>query len=185
MRVVLLGCFVVALLLAAAGCGGDDTQSASEQWADSVCTSMDDWATQMQQHAEDVQEAITSPSADSVATIQAAIAQGADATQDLVSTLEALEPPPTSDGQSARSLLDSFTTELEQTANEVQDETESLQSGSSATELATAIGTIATEVSSAVAKAQSTFASLQELEGELRDAFAREDSCQQLDEDFG
>jgi uncharacterized phage infection (PIP) family protein YhgE len=185
MRVVLLGCFVAALMVVASGCGGDESPSASEQWAGSVCTSMGDWATRMQGYADDVQAAITSPSADSVATIQSAIAKGADATDQMVADLDALEPPPTSDGESARSLLDSFTSELQEAAKQVQDAAQAIERSSSATDVGTALATIATEVSAAIAKGQTTFQSLREVNEELQDAFANVDSCQQLQEDFG
>ena len=70
---------LVALLVLAAGCGGS-TPSASEQWAEDVCGPMDDWATQMQAYSDDVRAAISSPSTDSITTIQTTIEKGDEET---------------------------------------------------------------------------------------------------------
>jgi hypothetical protein len=174
----------VALLALAAGCGGS-TPSASEQWAGDVCGTMDDWATQMQGYSDDVRAAISSPSTDSITTIQKSIQKGADATNKLADDLKGLEPLPTSNGQTAGSQLDAFATQIEQTVTEVQNQAKSIQSGATASEIATAIGAIASDVSAAVAQGKSTFESLQETNGELRDAFDNVDTCKQLKTDFG
>ena len=177
------GLFVV-LVAIAAGCGGS-TPSASEQWAGDVCGPMNDWATQMEAYSDDVRAAISSPSTDSITTIQTTIEKGADATNKLAVDLKALGPPPTSNGQSVSSELDSFATQIEQTVTEVQNQAKSIQSGATATEIATAIGAIASGVSAAVAQGKTTFESLQETDGELNDAFDTVDSCKQLKTDFG
>ena len=174
----------VALLVLAGGCGGS-TPSAYEQWAGDVCGPMNEWATQMEASSDDVRAAISSPSADSIATIQTSIEKGASATNKLADDLEALRPPPTSNGQTVSSELDAFATQIEQTVTEVQDQAKSIQSGATATDIATAIGAIASGVSAAVAQGKSTLESLQETDGELQDAFDTVDSCKELKKDFG
>jgi hypothetical protein len=174
----------VALLVLAAGCGGS-TPSASEQWAGDVCGPMDDWATQMETYSDDVRAAISSPSTDSITTIQTTIEKGARATNKLADDLKALGPPPTTSGQAVSSELDSFAAQLEQTVTEVQNQAKSIQSGATATEIGTAIGAIASGVSAAIAQGKSTFESLQETDSELKDAFDTADSCKQLKSDFG
>jgi hypothetical protein len=183
MRPSLIGVLVV-LLAVAAGCGGS-TPSASEQWADSFCGSVDGWATQIRGYASDVQTAVTSPSADSVTTIKSTIAKGADATNQMVSDVKALGPPPSESGQSASTTVSSFTTQVEQTLDEVQTQAQSIQNGSSASAIVTAAGTIGTEVSAAVAKGKMTVESLKNQSSELKDGFEKSDSCQQLQDDFG
>jgi len=175
---------LVALLVLAAGCGGS-TPSASEQWAEDVCGPMDDWATQMQAYSDDVRAAISSPSTDSITTIQTTIEKGAGATTKLADDLKALGPPPATNGQTVSSELDSFAAQIEQTVTEVQNQAKSIQSGATATEIATAIGAIASDVSAAIAQGKSMFESLQETDGELKDAFDTADSCKQLKNDFG
>jgi hypothetical protein len=174
----------VALLALAAGCGGS-TPSASEQWAGDVCGPMSEWAAQMEAYSNDVRAAISSSSADSITTIQTTIEKGADATNKLADDLEGLGPPPSSNGQTVSSELDSFATQIEQTVTEVQNQAKSIQSGATATEIATAIGAIASGVSAAVAQGKNTFESLQQTDGELQEAFDTVDSCNQLKKDFG
>jgi hypothetical protein len=182
MRPSLIGALVVVLLAVAAGCGGS-TPSASEQWAESACSATDDWATKMNGYVDDVRGAVTSPSADSVTTIQTAVTNGTQSTKQLTTDLKALGPPP-SDGQAAAQ-VNSFTTQLQQTADQVQGQAQAIQEGSSASDIATAVGTIATEVSAALTKGKSTFDSLRQANSELKEGFENADSCQQLQDDFG
>ena len=181
---LLAGIFVVAILAVAAGCGGSSA-SPTEQWAGNVCDNLDTWATQIQGYATDVQSAVTSPSADSVTTIQSTIAKGADATNQMVKDIKALGPPPSTNGTSTSATLEDFTTKVEQTANQLQAQSQSIQSDSSLTEIASVLGAMATNVSALVAEGKTTFQSLQSSNSELKDAFSNTDSCQQLQKDFG
>ena len=183
MRFLVAGSLLAALLVVA-GCGGS-SPSASEQWAGSVCSTMDTWATQMQGYANDVQSAITSPSADSITTIQSTIAKGADATNQMTASLKSLGPAPSSSGQSATTSLNSLTAQLQQTATTVQTQAQGLKSTSDPTTLASTLGTMATEVATAVSKAKTTFQQLRSQSSELNDAFDNTDSCKQLQKDFG
>jgi hypothetical protein len=180
-RAFLASFMAIALLAATAACGGS-SQSASEQWAGDFCTTVDGWAKQMQGYADDVQTAITSPSADSVTSVQTAITNGTQATKQVVTDMKGLGPPPTDSQASAQ--VEALTTQLQQSADKVESQAQALESSSTLTELASSIGTIATEVSSAVAKGKSTFESVQQSNSELRDGFDKADSCQQLQKDF-
>jgi hypothetical protein len=182
MRTLLIGCFVIPLLVLAAGCGGS-SPSPTEQWAGDFCSSVDDWATKLQGYANDVQSAVTSPSADSVPSIQAAITNGTQATNQLVTDLKGLGPPP--NNSQATGQVESLKTQLQQSADKVESQAQALQSSATPTQLATSIGAIATEVSAALAQGKSTFESLKNSSSELKDAISNDDSCQQLQNDFG
>jgi hypothetical protein len=185
MRSLVVGSLVAAFLILAAGCGGS-TPSASEQWAGSVCSTMDTWATQMQGYADDVKSAVTSPSTDSVNTIKDTIAKGSDATNQMLASLRSLGPPPPgSNGQSASSALESFKTQVQQTVTSVEAQAQSLQSSSDPATIVSTLGTIATDVSTVVSQGKTTFQTLQSQQGELKDAFNNVDSCKQLQNDFG
>jgi gas vesicle protein len=175
---------VTALAACSAGCGGGSA-SPTEQWAGSVCTAMDDWATQINGYADDIRSQLQSPSADTAANIQATVTKGAEATEKLAADLKAVGPPPSQDGQNAKSLIDALASQIEQTVASVQSEAEAIQAATSATEAAAAIATIAGDVSAVVAQGKSTVESLQTLNGELKDALDSEDSCKQLKDDFG
>jgi hypothetical protein len=183
MRLLLAGT-VIAILAVAAGCGGSSA-SPTEQWAGNVCDTLDTWATQIQGYATDVQTAVSSPSADSISTVQSTIAKGADATNQMVKDIKALGPPPSTSGQSTNTTLDDFTSKVEQTSNEVQAQAQSIQGTSNLTAIASALGTIATDVSALVADGKTTFQSLENANSELKDAFSNTDSCKQLQKDFG
>jgi hypothetical protein len=182
MRTLLVGCFVIPLVVLAAGCGGS-SPSPTEQWAGDFCSNVDGWATKMQGYASDVQSAVTSPSADSVPSIQSAITNGTQATTQLVTDLKGLGPPPNNSQATAQ--VESLRTQLQQSADKVESQAQALQSSATATELTTSIGAIATEVSAALTKGKSTVESLRNSSSELKDAFSNTDSCQQLQQDFG
>ncbi len=185
MRLFVAGTFLTAILALAAGCGGSSSASPTEQWAGDVCSTMDTWATQIQGYVNDVKTAVSSPSADSVTTVQSTIAKGADATNTMVKDIKALGPPPSTNGQSTSATLDSFTSKVEQSANQLQAQAQSIQGSSNLTEIASTLGTMATEVSTLASEGKTTFQSLQNSNSELKDAFSNTDSCKQLQKDFG
>lgn len=165
---------LIVVLLALAGCGGDD-ESGSEEYANGVCSSLSTWVTDVQ---ETVQSVTERGLAVSRADIQAALEETQDATDGLVNDLEELEPPETQDGQEARSELDGLATQLRQQIDVIE---EALDSGGSVSEIAAAVSTAVATAANAV---DTTYQNLQELDpvGELQDAFANSDDCESLRE---
>lgn len=163
---------LVALALSLAACGGDD-ESASEEYANGVCSSLSTWVTDVE---ETVQSVTERGLAVSRADIQGALEETRDATDALVNDLEELEPPETQDGQEARSELDALATRLRQQIDVIE---EALDSGGSVTEIAAAVSTAVASAANAV---NTTFQNLQELDptGELPDAFENSDDCESL-----
>jgi hypothetical protein len=163
---------VGASLALLAGCGGDEP-SASEDYADSVCSSLSTWVT-------DVQETIQSLTDQGLATsrddIQAALTQTSESTDTLVNDIEQLGTPDTEDGQEAKRELDGLTTQLEQQLDMIE---EALASGAGVTAIA---AQVSTAVSAAANAVNTTFQNLQGLKpaGELRDAFESSDECNSL-----
>jgi hypothetical protein len=155
------------------GCGGDDGASASEDYANGVCSSLSTWVT-------DVQETIQSLSDAGLATSREDIQQAFDRTKDstdtLVSDLEGLGPPDTDDGRQAKSELDGLATELRQQLDVIQ---RALDSGGGVTAIA---AEVSTAVSAAANAVNTTYQDLQGLdpEGELQDAFENSDDCKSL-----
>jgi methyl-accepting chemotaxis protein len=163
---------VLAAVVLLAGCGGDES-SASEDYANGVCSSLSSWVTDVQETVQSITDAGLATSRED---IQTAFDQTKDATDTLVGDLEGLGPPETEDGQQAKSELDALTTELGQQLDVIQ---EALDSGGGVT-------AIAAEVSSAVSAAASavntTYQDLRGLDpgGELQDAFENSDDCKSL-----
>jgi methyl-accepting chemotaxis protein len=163
---------VVLALVLLAGCGGDEP-SASEDYANGVCSSLSTWVT-------DVQETIQSLTDAGLATsredIESAFNQTKEATDTLVNDLEGLGPPDTDDGQQAQSELDSLETELRQQLDTVE---QALDSGGGVTAIAAQVSTAVAAAANAV---NTTYQDLQGLDptGELGDAFKNSDDCKSL-----
>ena len=164
---------LVAAVVALAGCGGDDGPSASEDYANGVCSSLSTWVTDVQ---ESVQSLTDAGLATSREDIQSAYDQAKDATDTLGNDLEQVGPPETEDGQEAKSQLDGLMTQLRQQLDLIQ---QALESGGGLTAIA---ATVSTAVSAAANAVNTTYQNLQGLDpaGELRDAFENSDDCNSL-----
>jgi methyl-accepting chemotaxis protein len=165
---------VVAAVLALAGCGGGDgASSASEDYANDVCSNLSTWVTDVQETVQSVTDAGLGISRDD---IQSAFDQTKEATDALANDLEQAGPPETEEGQEAKSRLEDLTTELRQQLDTIQ---EALDSGAGLTSIA---ATVASAVSAAANAVNTTFQNLKELDppGELRGAFENSDECNSL-----
>ena len=138
-----------------AGCGGDD-ESASEEWAGGVCSELSTWVTDV--------EALVDRE-----TVQDAVGDISQSTDDLVEGLGDLGRPETDAGEEAQSELDDLEAELRQQLGEVE---ESVESGP------LAIGTLTSAISTAAAAVNATFENLSGVDDELRAAFESSDDCQ-------
>jgi membrane protein implicated in regulation of membrane protease activity len=164
----------VLLVLALAGCGGDDA-SASEDYADGVCMSLSTWVTEVQ---ETVQSLTDAGLATSREDLQASWDETKDATETLVNDLEQLGPPETEDGEQVKSELDALVTELTQQVDAIE---QALNSGGGVTAVA---AEVSTAISAAANAVETTYQDLRELDpaGELREAFEDSDDCDALEE---
>jgi hypothetical protein len=166
---------VLAAVLLLAGCGGDSGSSASEDYANSVCGDLSTWVT-------DVNGAITSLTDAGLATdrddVQSSVDQATEATNELLSSLEALGPPETDAGEQAKSELDSLGATLRQQIETVE---QALDADTGAVALA---ATVTAALSTAASAVESTYNDLRRLDagGELEDAFQNADDCESLRE---
>lgn len=173
-RTALLLVPFVALALALTACGGDD-QSASEEYADDVCSTLSTWVT-------DVEETVTSLTDQGLAIsredIETAVEETKGATETLADDLQALGAPETEDGNEAKSELESLGTTLDQQLATVE---EALDSGGGVTALA---ATVTTAISTAATAVDQAYQDLQGLDpgGELSEAFQDSDECDSLRE---
>jgi hypothetical protein len=168
---------VLATLVVLAGCGGDEP-SASEDYANSVCSSLSTWVTDVQATIQSLQESGLSTSRED---IQSAFDQTKGATDALVNDLEQAGAPETEDGQAAQEQLDALATQLRQQLDLIR---EALDSGQGLTAIA---ATVSTAVSAAANAVNTTYENLKGLDpaGELRDAFENSDDCNALEEQLG
>jgi hypothetical protein len=166
---------VLAAVVLFAGCGGDNGSSASEDYANSVCSELSTWVTE-------VNGAITSLTDAGLATdredVQSSVDQATDATNELLSSLEALGPPETDAGQQAQSELDSLGETLRQQIETIE---RALDADAGAVALA---ATVTAALSTAASAVESAYNDLRGLDpgGELEDAFQNADDCESLRE---
>jgi membrane protein implicated in regulation of membrane protease activity len=163
---------LVVLVLSLAACGGDD-ESASEEYANGVCSSLSSWVTDVQETVQSLTDAGLGTTRED---IQAAFDETKDATDTLVNDLEELGTPETEDGQQARSEIDDLTTELRTQLDVIE---QALDSGEGVTAIA---ATVSTAVSTAANAVNTTYQDLQGLDpgGELSDAFESSEDCDSL-----
>jgi membrane protein implicated in regulation of membrane protease activity len=166
---------IVAVVLALAGCGGDGGSSASEDYANDVCSSLSTWVTDVQNTIQSLTDAGLATSRED---IQNAFDETKNATDTLVNDLEAAGPPDTDDGRQAQSELDSLATTLRQQLDVIE---QALDSGGGVTAIA---ATVSTAVSTAANAVNTTYQDLKGLDpaGELQDAFTNSDDCKSLAE---
>ena len=163
------------VVLALAGCGGDDGPNASEDYADGVCSSLSTWT-------DDVETTIKTLADQGLAVdeeqVRSAIDDVKTANERLTNDLEDLGAPDTEDGEQAKQELDELTTVLSAQVNKVD---QALDSGSRPAVIA---GTITGAVATAATAVDTAYQNLRQLDpaGELRDAFEDSDECKQLED---
>ena len=166
---------VGAVALVAAGCGGKSAdQKANEAYANSVCSAIADWETQVKSIATDLSAGISESS------LQSKVTQVESETKGLVTDIKAVPPPNTSDGQAAKQQLDQLSTDLTTTVTSTKTTVAGLQGYASVSSVAAAVATVAPQVKSLTTTAQSTISRLQSAKGSLSDAFQSTDSCKSL-----
>lgn len=180
MRVASLGLVVVVLGLVAAGCGGSET-SESERYAEDVCTSVDDWQGELRGIATALRDDLGEGDL-SRESVQDAIDQAAEATEELVGDLETAGPPQTEAGSQAGAELRDLADRLERRVDRA--ETLASEPAPTLSELVQQLGLIAAEVEAGLTDVAATYERLRELDpaGELGDAFRETNECEELDE---
>lgn len=169
---------VLALSALATSCGGED-QSATEQWADEVCTSVGDWSDELRQIADGLTEKGVSVTSED---IRSATDDAAEATRDLVESLRDAGQPDTEAGQEAKAALDELATSLEARVERIRDAADATGGAGARVQ---SLGQVAGEIQGAVTDVRATTQGLGELDrgGELEAAFRDTDSCQELREE--
>lgn len=164
---------VCAALALAAGCGGGDDTSATEQWASSACSAVNTWTSSIQSIGETVRQDPTR------AGVEKALDDLESSTQTLVDDLKGLGAPETEAGQEAQDEVNSLADDLDQSLEEMKGAADNV---SSASDVLSAISVVTANLSTMADDASSTIDKLQQLDGgqELKDAFENADSCADL-----
>ena len=164
---------VLAGVVVAAGCGGDDEPDvpAATQWAGSLCTSVNTWRNSIATAAASI------AAEPSKAALESAASEAEDATRTLVDDLKGLGAPDTESGEEARRTLDALADSVESSIASIESAVDDVSGAAGVPEAVSS----ATQTISALSAELS--ASLDELQGlengdeELKKAFEDAASC--------
>ena len=174
MKKTLVAAAVAALALAAAGCGGDEspTASATDEWADGFCTAITTWTDSLQS----VTDEFSSASALSQDGLENAANDVQSATETLVDDLRGLGRPETESGDAVESSVDELSTTLE---SEVANIESAAQGASGLTEIPGAITSITASLAAMSTAFSSTLQTIEsaDADAELRTALEDSPAC--------
>ena len=167
----LAGTIVVASV--ASGCGGDDTASKTEAWADGMCSALVDWQNSVQTAGEEVSKGDLSKS-----SLQDAADGVSDANKQLRDDIDALGEPPTETVDKAKSAL----TQLSQELSTNVDKARQALANISGSDVSSAVTAVAGAVQAMSQDFQNTTTQLKALEDDdtWSKAFKSSESCQKL-----
>ncbi len=175
-RVLALAATAIALSVAAAGCGGSDSEEdPTAAWASGFCTAVTNWTDDLQ--------TVTSEFTDTSNLSEDGIKSAADdvksSTQTLVDDLRGLGAPPTDSGDAVKSALDDLSTTLEDESTSIQ---ETAQSASGLTGIANAISSISTSLSAMATSFSDALTTIQnaDAKGELQSALQDSPDCAEI-----
>jgi methyl-accepting chemotaxis protein len=168
----------VGLAAVAAGCGGG--KSAEEKWADSVCTDLGNWKSQVTQATNDIAEKVRSPEQGTLPAMKADVQKLVDASQQLAQNLNSLAAPKTQSGAQAKQQLETFSSDLQTTTNKAKQTLATVPDNAGLVETAKQLAPLAPDLQSLAAEAKSTVQSIEASSSDLKQGFEQADSCKQL-----
>lgn len=161
---------VIGLVALAAGCGGED-ESSSEAWTDDFCSAASDWRSSL----EGIVGEFQSPSDLSAESIQGAIDDGLDATQSFLDDVDELGAPETEARQEAAAIVDSMTSSVQSTADDLR---ATFEGADSLGDVVTAAGEAASQVGQLEQELESSLDQLEQIEtGELGSELESNEDC--------
>lgn len=166
-----------ALVFAVVGCGGG--QSAAEKWADSVCTNVSTWQSQVKQATDDISAKLQSPGQGTLPAIKQDVHKAVDATSQLTNELKALGKPDTQSGAQAKQQIDGLSSQLDAAVKKARQALDNLPAGAGLRETANTLAPLAPDLKSLASSAKSTLSSIQATGSDMKDGFKKADSCKQ------
>jgi methyl-accepting chemotaxis protein len=176
--VVAVLALTAVLAATAAGCGG--SKSAEEKWADSVCTNLGNWKSQVKQSTDDIAAKLRSPQQGTLAAMKADVQKLVDATQELAQNLNALGAPKTDSGAQAKQQLATLASNLQTTTDKAKQTLATVPESAGLTETAQKLAPLAPDLQSLAAESKSTVQSIEASSSDLKKGFEQADSCKQF-----
>jgi hypothetical protein len=165
------------LVFVASGCGGS---SAEEKWAGNVCTDIANWQDQVKKSTNNIQAALQSPGAGTLATINSEIQKAVNSTRELAANLKGLKPPNTDEGQKAKQQLDALGTQLQKTTTQAKQTIQSVPKGASASETLKKLSSLAPALQTLATSTSNTLAAVKASGQKIKEGFDKADSCKQF-----
>jgi uncharacterized phage infection (PIP) family protein YhgE len=166
------------LAFATSGCGGE--ASAEEKWADSVCTDVNDWRSELNQATDAIKAELQSPEAGTLAAIDAAVRKAGGATRQLANDLKAHDAPNGESGVQAKQELDALASQLEATMTRVRQTLDRVPEGAEVSEIVNALASLAPELRSLAVNTSSTLQAVQANGSDLKEGFEHANSCKEF-----
>jgi hypothetical protein len=172
---VLAAAFVAATALTAAGCGGDDEDSATVDWANGVCGAVTTWKDSVVSATDELKTGTGDN------RVEAAVNDMEDATRTLADDLDGLDAPQTDAGRQAEAAIDALAQQLDTSIQAVKNAGDAAE-GKGLTEQLAAVSAISGTLASMSAAVSQALDQLQEADGleEIKSAFDDADSCGDL-----
>jgi hypothetical protein len=164
---------VVLTLSACGGDGGEESVSPSE-WADSLCTDLDQWKNSMQSVASSFGGGNLTPE-----NAQDAADEVGDSTETLIGELKDLGKPETEAGDQAQDEVDNLSDELQTGSDEIQRAADEVSSVSDIPAAAATVAATATRVLTEITSSLTTLSQL-DAGAELKSAIDQSSACQGL-----
>jgi ABC-type transporter Mla subunit MlaD len=172
----LLAVAVLALVLVAAGCAGDDSDtSATTEWASDFCSATLAWSDELERIGEEVSD-LTSLTSDS---IRQAADEAREATDTYVGELRDLGGPDTESGDAIESSLETLADEVEAESAEIEDAIEDMTGLAGATTAAREVASSAAAMFSALGATLDEIAEA-DAGGEIETAFDEAEACDEI-----
>ena len=174
--VALIGC-VASLAVLAAGCGGDDDESASsaDVWADEFCSTVQSWADELERIGDELGD-VSSLTSESIEQA----AEDADAeTEDFLEQLRDLGGPDTPSGDAVEQEIEELSDAVDAEREDIR---QAVEDASGLAGIAEAVGEVGTSVAEMTAAVQQTLEAIDEadVEGEVRTAIDESEACDDL-----
>jgi hypothetical protein len=170
----------VLLALLVAGCGrshGD--KKANDAYANSVCTAIGSWATEVKSIATDFSGGVSKSS------LQAKVGKIDSATKSLVNDLKALPRPNTSAGQATKQQLDQLATDLSNTVDAIKTGIDQVTANASVATVRSVASAVAPQVKTLTATVETTLKSLGSTTEPLATSFENASACKNLGSSLG
>jgi predicted transcriptional regulator len=170
----LVAVLLVAVVMAGAGCGGEDEVPASTRWAGDLCTAVNTWRDSISSAAASI------ASNPSQAGLQEAADDATSATQALVDDLRGLGAPETESGEQVRETLDDLAGSVESSIATIEEAADDVSGVSGLLEAVSTVSGTISAISAQLSSSLDELRSLENVDDELTESFQDAPACDGL-----